>query len=168
MSVTEVSQDIPQHGPNNRWSGLRKRLRQSRTAWLYILPAGLVMLFITLLPQLYQVWMSFTDYRIKNLRFLVFDSGTWEKYAPTYVGLDNYIKILTNSMAIENYDFWPLLLINIVWTVSNVDVHVILGVYIYLAIDNNALIGNTLYRVISILPWAISGYLISSDWRHLA
>ena len=36
---------------------------------MYILPAGLVMIFITMIPQLYQLYMAFTDYRVKNLRF---------------------------------------------------------------------------------------------------
>ena len=83
------------------------------------------MIFITLLPQLYQVWMSFTDFRVKNLRYGLFDPSTWEKYAPTFVGLENYVKIVTNNLAIENYDFWRLVLFNVTWTLVNLVFHVV-------------------------------------------
>ncbi len=86
MTVAEMSSRTPGK-PAGRWARFRRLLKESRTAWLYILPAGLVMLFITLISQLYQIWMSFTDYRVKNLRFIVFDLATWEKCLPIFVGL---------------------------------------------------------------------------------
>jgi len=144
-----------------------KRVKDSRTAWLYILPAGLVMLVITLLPQLYQVWMSFTDYRINNLRFVLFKPDTWERFAPTFVGLENYVKIVTNDLAIQNYDFWRLLLFNVTWTVVNVIFHVGLGVLIALALNNRELIGKRLYRALFVLPWAVPGYITALTWRNM-
>ena len=33
----------------------RQRLKVSRTAWLYILPSGILMLIISFWPQIYQV-----------------------------------------------------------------------------------------------------------------
>jgi len=166
MAVSEMPLDVvsPQA---SRWAELRRRVQESRTAWLYILPAGLVMLFITLFPQLYQVWMSFTDYRVKNLRFLVFDSSTWVKYTPPLVGLDNYIKILNSSLAIENYDFGRLLLFNVTWTVVNVVFHVSLGVIIALALNSKNLIGRRIYRALFVLPWAIPGYITALTWRNM-
>jgi len=166
MAATEIPLDV--RSPEvSRWAEFRRRLKGSRTAWLYILPAGLVMLFITLFPQLYQVGMSLTDYRIKNLRFFVFDSSTWAKYAPPFVGLDNYVKILTNSLAIENYDFWRLMLFNVTWTVVNVLFHVSLGVTIALALNSKKLIGRRIYRALFVLPWAIPGYITALTWRNM-
>ena len=166
MAVAEIPARAPGR-PEGRWADFRKQLRQSRTAWLYIAPAGLIMLFITLLPQLYQIWMSFTDYRVKNLRFIIFDSGTWDKYLPTFVGLQNYIKILTSSLAIENYDFWRLLLFNVTWTVSNVALHVALGIAIALVLNAKGLIGRKFYRALFVLPWAIPPYISALTWRNM-
>ena len=45
----------------------RARGDRIATAYLYLLPALLVMGVITLYPLLYQVWMSFTDFGLKNL-----------------------------------------------------------------------------------------------------
>lgn len=165
MAVAEMSAGAP--AQQSGWARFRKRLKESRTAWLYILPAGAVMIFITLIPQLYQVWMSFTDYRIKNLRYVMFRPETWEKYAPPFVGLDNYVKIITNNLAIENYDFWRLLLFNVTWTVVNVVFHVVLGVAIALVLNNRELIGKRIYRALYVLPWAIPGYIAALTWRNM-
>ena len=161
-----VTADAPKAGRS--WGGaFWKHVKQSRMAWTYIAPAGLVMLFITLFPQLFQIFMSFTDYRVKNLRFSLFDNSTWEKYAPPIVGLENYIKILTNTLAIENYDFWRLLLFNVVWTVVNVFFHVALGVIIAMALNRKGLIGKRVYRALFVLPWAIPGYITALTWKNM-
>jgi len=153
--------------PQGWWATLRKRIKTSRTAWAYIAPAGILMLIITLIPNLYQIWMAFYDYRVRNLRFVPFDPATWEKYFPTFVGLENFVKILTNNLAIEDYDFWRLLLFNVTWTVTNVSFHVILGVLIALALNAKKLIGRRVYRALFVLPWAIPGYITALTWRNM-
>lgn len=144
-----------------------QRLRESRTAWVYILPAGLLMAVITLFPQLFQVWMAFTDFRIGNLRFNLFNSETWTQYMPDWVGFENFIKVLTSSLAIENYNFLRLLAFNLVWTFSNVIVHVTLGVLIALALNSKDLIGKRVYRALFVLPWAIPVYISALTWRNM-
>jgi arabinogalactan oligomer/maltooligosaccharide transport system permease protein len=166
MAVADLSTAVG-GPPSGRWAEFRRNLKQSRLAWTYILPAALVMAVITLIPQIYQVWMSFTDYRIKNLRYVMFDPSTWEKYGPPIVGLQNYVKILTNDLAIENYDFWGLLLFNVTWTVVNVIFHVGLGVAIALVINNKDLWGKRFYRALYVLPWAVPGYIAALTWRNI-
>jgi arabinogalactan oligomer/maltooligosaccharide transport system permease protein len=150
-----------------RRENFRKLLRDSRTAWLYILPAGILMLIISFFPQLYQAGMSFTNYRITNLRFNLFDPATWALFAPTWVGINNYIKILTSNLAIENYNFSRLLLFNIVWTISNVTFHVVVGVAVALALNYKDLIGRRIYRALFILPWAIPGMITAVVWKNM-
>jgi arabinogalactan oligomer/maltooligosaccharide transport system permease protein len=145
----------------------RQRLKISRTAWLYILPSGILMLIISFWPQIYQVGMSFTDYRITNLRFNLFRPETWEKYAPAFIGLENYVKVLTSNLAIENYNFVRLLVFNIVWTLANIIFHVSFGVIIALALNSKNLIGRKFYRVMFVLPWAIPGYIAVQTWRNM-
>jgi arabinogalactan oligomer / maltooligosaccharide transport system permease protein len=166
MAVAELPMRVPGQ-PVGRWEQFLHRVKQSRTAWLYILPAGLVMIFITMLPQLYQVYMAFTDYRVKNLRFILFDHSTWEKYAPTFIGLSNFVKILTNQLAIENYNFGRLVLFNVTWTVVNVFFHVTLGVAVALALNNKFLIGRRVYRALFVLPWAVPGYITALTWANM-
>jgi arabinogalactan oligomer/maltooligosaccharide transport system permease protein len=125
------------------------------------------MLIITFFPQLYQIWMSFTNYRIQNLRFNLFNSETWNKFAPTWVGLQNYYKILTSNLAIADYNFIRILSFNIIWTVTNVFFHVTLGVLIALALNSKHLYGRRVYRALFILPWAIPGYIAALTWKNM-
>jgi len=165
MAETDF-QSSGEQQPNAQNKFLR-RVKDSLGAWAYIAPAGLLMLVITFFPQLFQAWMAFTDYRIKNLRFNVFNSDTWSTFAPPLVGFENFVKVLTSSLAIENYDFVRLLTFNIVWTISNVVFHVGLGVIIALALNAKNLIGRKIYRAIFVLPWAIPGLIIAFTWRNM-
>ena len=145
---------------------LRKAIKRSSTAWAYIAPAGLLMLIITFLPQAYQIWMAFTNYGIRNLRFNVFNPATGQ-FAPTFVGLQNFVNILTNNLAISNYDFWRILLFNIVWTITNLIFHVSLGVLIAMVLNSKKLPGRRIYRALFVLPWAIPGYIAALTWANI-
>ena len=56
---------------------------------------------ITYYPMFYQIWMSFTDYGLANLRV----GSPW----PAFVGLSNYINILTNQLGLSYFNFWHIL-----------------------------------------------------------
>jgi arabinogalactan oligomer / maltooligosaccharide transport system permease protein len=139
----------------------RRRRRFSpdtRTALLYLLPAFLVMGIITFYPLLFQTWMSFTDFQLKNL------SG---KVAPNAVGLDNYAQILQSKLNIPNFEFVRLLFFNLFWALSNVIIHVILGVAIALLLNVNGLRFKKVYRALFILPVIIPPIIVATVWRHL-
>jgi len=163
----QVPVDLPGGAKEQKRREYKALLKTTRTAWLYILPAGILMLVISFFPQIYQVWMSFTDYRIQNLRFNIFDPSTWEKYAPAYVGLQNYIKIITSELALPTYNFVRLLSFNIVWTISNVFFHVTIGVLLAMVLNNKNLKGKRIYRALFVLPWAIPGYITALTWRNM-
>ena len=146
-----------------KWKTILPTLR----AWAYIAPAGLLMLVITLFPQLFQAWMAFFDYRVKNLRFNIFNRETWETFLPPYVGWDNFIKILTNDLAISNYNFSNILKFNITWTAANIIFHVTLGIAIALALNSKILYGRRIYRALFVLPWAIPGLITAFTWNHM-
>jgi arabinogalactan oligomer/maltooligosaccharide transport system permease protein len=148
-------------------SARRQLFNKTARAWLYIAPAGLLMAVITFFPQLYQAWMAFTDYRITNLRFNIFNPETWEKFAPAMVGLSNFAHVLTSNLPIEDYDFIRLLKFNLAWTVANVFFHVIIGVAIAIALNSKDLVGRRFYRAIFVLPWAIPGLIIAFTWRNM-
>lgn len=166
MAVRPVAADA---GPKPvlKRPSLRERIKSSRTAWLYIAPAALIMLFVTLFPYIYQLFMAFTDYRVRNLRFNLLNPETWARYAPPFVGLDNFVRILTNQLTIENYDFWRLLLFNITWTVANIVFHVALGVLIALVLNSKTVLLRRVYRALFVLPWAMPGYVAALTWRNM-
>ena len=63
-----MAASTPEHSPPSGFTRWWKRTSTTRTAWLYLIPAFLVMGLITFYPLFYQVWMSTTDYGITNLR----------------------------------------------------------------------------------------------------
>ena len=64
MSASSVAVATP-YVPKRRWFS-----RDSRFALYYLLPAFIVMGIITFYPLLYQTYMSFTDFGLKNLSHL--------------------------------------------------------------------------------------------------
>jgi arabinogalactan oligomer / maltooligosaccharide transport system permease protein len=145
-------------------SGFRRWWNHSattRTAWLYLAPAFIVMGVITFYPLFYQVWMSLTDYGIKNLRF--------DAPLPNFVGLQNYSQIFTGELpvAIANFSFWNVLAFNLLWTFTNVPIHVIVGVLIAVLLNVKGLWFKRFYRAIYILPIVLPSLVIAVVWRNI-
>jgi arabinogalactan oligomer/maltooligosaccharide transport system permease protein len=112
---------------------------------MFIAPALVVMAIVTIYPLIFQFWMSFTNYGLANLRH--------GAPAPNWVGLENYVKILTSELAIPNYSFLRLFLYNIFWALSNVTIHIILGVSIaLLLLTASAMIFSGVFRSLGASP----------------
>ena len=140
----------------------RRRRRISpdmKTAYLYLLPAFLVMGLITFYPLIYQTYMSFTDFSLRNLR-----PGA---ESPPFVGLDNYIKILSSNLAIPNFEFFRLIFFNLWWAFSNVVIHVILGVLIAVLLNTQGLKFKRFWRAVYILPVVIPPIIVATVWRNM-
>jgi arabinogalactan oligomer/maltooligosaccharide transport system permease protein len=133
--------------------------RRSRGAYLYLIPAILVMGVITLYPLAYQVWMSFTDYGIQNLRP--------ESPPPNVVGLQNYIDVIRSQLAIPNFSFIRLIIYNMWWALSNVAIHVVLGVAIALLLHTKGLWFKRVYRALFIIPVVIPPIIVATVWKNM-
>lgn len=136
-----------------------KSIIKGITPFLYLLPAFIIMGVITFYPMGYQLWMSFTDYGIQNIRV--------DAPLPNFVGLQNYINILTTNLGLSSFNFWRTLAFNLWWTFSNVIVHVTLGIIIAVALNTEGLWFRRFYRVIYIIPIIIPQIIIASVFRNL-
>ena len=133
--------------------------RSMRIAYLYLVPAFLVMGIITLYPLLFQVWMSFTDFGIQNLR--------QNSAPPNWVGIQNYTDVLTSQLAIPNFYFVRIILYNLWWAFANVLIHVILGVAVALLLNTKGLKGKKIYRALFIIPVVIPPIIVATVWRNM-
>jgi arabinogalactan oligomer/maltooligosaccharide transport system permease protein len=114
---------------------------------------------ITAYPIGFQIWMSFTNYRLANLN---------PRNPPaTFIGLDNYANIITSNLPITNYDFWRLLTFNIWWALSNVVFHVTIGIIVALVLNRKRLFGRRFYRSLFLIPWALPAFVASLVWRNM-
>lgn len=165
----------------NRTSEWRKRLRKSRTPWLYIAPAGILMAIITFMPQIFQMWMAFTDFTIQNLRFNPLVPESYE-YVPEYAtyageflgvdvseidGIGNFVRILKSELPIQDYNFARILTFNVVWTVTNVVLHVSIGILIAMALNTKNLFGRKIYRALFVVPYAVPGIITATVWANM-
>ena len=151
--MTAASAQIPPRPRRRRVS------RDARTAYLYLAPAFVVMGVITFYPLLFQTYMSFTDFALRNLR-----PGA---AAPPFVGLDNYIRILSSNLSIPNFEFLRLVFFNLWWAFSNVVIHVVLGVLIAVLLNTQGLRFKRAWRAIYILPVVIPPIIVATVWRNM-
>jgi arabinogalactan oligomer/maltooligosaccharide transport system permease protein len=140
-------------------SRTKSRLMRSVTIYLYILPALIIMAIMTYWPMLFNLWMSMTDYGIKNLRF--------DAPLPNWVDIQNYIGILINEFGIPNFDFARVLFFNLFWTFSNVIFHVTIGILIAVALNVEGLWFKGIYRAIYVLPIVIPTLVVGTVWRNI-
>jgi arabinogalactan oligomer/maltooligosaccharide transport system permease protein len=142
-----------------RLGGRWGQRRSSRIAYFYLIPAFLVMGVITFYPLIFQVWMSFTNFGIQNLR--------QDSAPPDVVGIKNYVDVLGSALAIPNFHFVRLVVYNLWWALSNVAIHLVLGVGIALLLNTRGLWFKRAYRALFILPVVIPPLIIATVWRNM-
>jgi arabinogalactan oligomer/maltooligosaccharide transport system permease protein len=118
---------------------------------IFAAPAFLILIGVVFYPFLYNVVISFSN---MNLRHIT----DWH-----FIGPQQYAKVFTES---TQPDFYAIFLKTIIWTVTNVFFHVVLGVALALLL-NQKIRGRSVYRTLLILPWAIPQYIVALTWRGM-
>jgi len=133
--------------------------RDSRTAYIYLAPALLIMAVITFYPLVFQVYISFTDMTNVNI-----PRGA---PAPDWVGIANYQRILSGTLGLPNFDFFRIVVFNLWWALSNVIIHVIVGVGIALLLNVRGMRFKGFYRALFILPVVIPPIIVATVWANM-
>lgn len=146
---------------------LAATVRQHRQPYLYVLPAIAGMLVLVFFPFFYGIALSFTESTLYNTDKSIFE---------IWVGLDNYLEILTDWRVFERtpdgvvwdyQNFYWTLGFTVVWTVSNVTFGVTVGLFLALVLNAKGLALKPFYRVLLILPWAVPNYITALIWRGM-
>ena len=124
------------------------RRREQQTAWILLLPALLLLLFVFGYPIARAFWLSLLT---KNL-------GT--KLQPVFSGLDNYVRLAGDGR------FWQSFWTTTGFTSASVVLELLLGMGIALVL-NQRFLGRSLVRTIAILPWALPTALIGLAWTWI-
>ena len=141
----------------NPLASLGRALWNGRLAYLYILPAFVIMAVITFYPIGYQIWMSFTNFQLKHLRL----------QNPDPVALQNYLQIFRSGLPVPNFNFGRILVFNVFWTFVNVSLHTALGILIALALNTEGLPGKRIYRSLFVIPWALPALISGMVWHNM-
>jgi len=135
--------------------------RKAILPYLYLVPAFAVMAVITFYPLIYQVIISFTDFQTKDLRFGLASPEL------NYIGIKNYVDILTGGLPVQNFEFGRVLVFNFWWALTNVMVHVPAGILIAVLLNTQGLWLKRVYRAIYILPVVVPPIVVATVWRNI-
>lgn len=133
---------------------LRAKVRDHAVDYLWIAPAGLAMVVLVVVPFLTGAAVSLFAHH----------QGEW-----SFVGVAHFIDIL---LARD----WPLtspmsfgftLAVTVLWTGSNVALHVAIGVALALLLREPWIRLRGIWRALLILPWAVPNYITALIWRSL-
>jgi len=81
----------------------------------------------------------------------------------TFTGISNYLSLFANS------DFWNAALNTLIFTVSSVVAHLLIGLGFSMMLNSRLLgsVPRAIFRVIYILPWLFTAAIIAVLWRLL-
>ncbi|HSI06629.1 MAG TPA: extracellular solute-binding protein, partial [Myxococcota bacterium] len=132
------------------WSDVRR----SGSAYAFIAPAAIGMALLVGVPFVMGVGLGFFEYEGTQIRF---------------VGLGNFASILgTNDYSpLEPMSFYFTMAVTVLWTVSNIALHVAIGFGFALLLQPTWLRGRGVFRVLLILPWAIPNYITALIFKGL-
>lgn len=120
--------------------GLRKFIARNHAAYLFLLPAALILVLVNFAPMAQAVVTSAHS-------FSIFRPGE-----RTFVGFQNYIALFSDSL------FWRSLGQTAVYTLGSVVTQFILGLAAAMIL-NRKMQGRAMFRAIALIPWVIPGSL---------
>ncbi len=124
---------------------------------LMLAPTLLAISLVVVCPLLFELRLSFANVNLYTIQSWLYESKLG------WVGFDNYFRVFTSS-PLQTVSFWQLVLRTIIWTLSNVSLHVLFGLSLALLL-NKSIAGRGLYRMILILPWAMPQVIAVLAWR---
>ncbi|MEA9985926.1 sugar ABC transporter permease [Subtercola sp. RTI3] len=126
------------------------RLARKATPYGFVAPTAILLIALMVVPIVLVISYSVSTGSITS------------KDAP-FTGITNYVTLLTNP------DFWNAALNTLVFTVSSVVAHLLIGLGFSLMLNSRLLgsVPRAIFRVIYILPWLFTAAIIAVLWRLL-
>jgi trehalose/maltose transport system permease protein len=143
--MSSVATPVPT-GRRRRRTKLQRR--QTRLAWLLLLPSIAVVALVALYPLGKTIYQSFTDQE-----FLALEPTKW-------VGLQNYKDLIHDTF------FRDSVWMTIKFTLITVTIEFALGLAIALTV-NSKFKGRGLMRAIMLVPWAIPTVVAAQMWKWM-
>jgi trehalose/maltose transport system permease protein len=144
--MSSVATPIPPTGRRRRRSKLRRR--QTRLAWLLLVPSLAVVAFVAIYPLGKTVYQSFT-----NEDFLALEPTKW-------VGLQNYRELWHDT--VFRHAVWK----TVEFTLITVGFEFALGLAIALVVSSSFK-GRGVMRAVMLVPWAIPTVVAAQMWKWM-
>lgn len=130
-------------------------MENKRSGWLplaYIGPALALLTVLSLLPNIYSVYLAFTDHSLFHFKEFHF------------VGLRNFERILFGP---EIHTFGRVFIWTMLWAGISVVLSMGVGLMLALPLNTEGLKGVNFYRTLFIVPWAIPAFISVLMWQGL-
>jgi ABC-type sugar transport system permease subunit len=127
-------------------------IRTNVVAYLYIMFAMVGMIMLVFIPFLYGIGLGFFR-KIFNVYY--------------FVGFENFTDILSNFNITQPLNFYFTLGVTVLWTVTNVSLHVTIGLAMAMLLKDKLLKFKGIYRVLLILPWAVPNFITALIWSGM-
>ena len=120
--------------------------------YIYLTPAVILMVVLSLLPNLYSVYLAFTNYSLYH-----YNRFDW-------VWFRNFGKILNGP---ETWTFLRVFGWTMIWAGGSVFFALCIGLFLAILLNKQDIKGSSFYRTLLILPWAIPAFISVMMWQGL-
>lgn len=120
--------------------------------FIYIGPALVLLTILSMLPNLYSVYLAFTNHSLFH----------FQEYS--FVGLRNFERILFGP---EMRTFGRVFVWTSIWAGASVFFSLAIGLMLAIPLNTEGLRGVNLYRTLFIVPWAIPAFISVLMWQGL-
>lgn len=127
------------------------QLKRNACGLLFVTPLIVYFLIFQLAPMVIAFVLSFTEYDGMS-------SATW-------VGLDNYIKLITNKDNLYP-DFWKSLLVTVEYILLTVPLNILMALIVS-ALLNSKVKGERFFKTAFYVPSVTAGVAISALWKFM-
>jgi len=140
----------------SRWSTLESR--ESRLAWILILPTLIIVFGLVLFPAVFSVWISFRDVGLHNLN---------DVFNAPWVGLDNYVKVFDDfAFKWQGWQSWGAAVTSIVYSFLATTLTLIVGLTAALLL-NRPFRGRGATRAVFLIPYVAPIVSVAFVWRWI-
>ena len=116
---------------------------------LCLAPALTVLLLVLVYPLIYNVILSLSDANIYHIR-------DWK-----ITGFRQYALVFAEP------EFWIIFSKTMLWTVVSTILQVVIGVSLAIVLHQTFIHGQSAWRVLLLLPWAMPQYITALTWRGM-
>lgn len=136
-------------------SGQKKRRRKvDWIAYGYMSPALITIIVLSIVPILYTVYISFTNFN--QMHFTSYQ----------FVGFQNYKELLNPKDPLSNL-FLPTLVWTVIYAVCATGLSYLIGLVLAVMLNNKNMREATVYRTFLIIPWAVPTLITMLAWQGL-
>lgn len=131
---------------------MRKNSKKKKIAYAFIAPAIISILVFTVVPIIYTVFISFTNYNMYHLEDF------------NMVGIANYLEVIRGSISKV---FFPVLGWTLVFAAISTMGAYLIGMGMAVLLNNPRMREAKIYKSLLIVPWALPATIAILAWQGL-